>query len=294
MKRLLILSLCIGAYTSLQSKETMYKDFITDFFSTKAEAALMKESLLEQLTARNMQVQTQRLRHRQADRESTSLSVVPEEFTLDLDNVLTTGLFSIKDSLKPTKLEGISEKQIDDHWEIYKQHVIKTNALHATLNELRSEKKTTTRDYHDQKQWYDSQHNSMLLHEYYFGNLEAGHVIPQPDERFYRAIEKSFGSYEAWQRDFIQTAMTPRIGWVILYGDSDTGLLTNHFLSDIEDGHAASSVPLLVLDIWEHAYMVDHQAADKTGYLETFIKNIKWPTVINRFTEMETARGIQP
>lgn len=165
--------------------------------------------------------------------------------------------YHVKD-IKPTGLIGISDKQIDDHWKLYEGYVKQVNAL-------------TNERYR-----FGFEYNGMVLHEYYFQNLTAGGT-PLPDGPLKKKIEQRWGSFEAWQKDFIDAGKTRGIGWAILYTDGKT--LNNYFIFGHDIGHIAGFTPLLVMDVWEHAYMVDHNAGGRSDYINAFLKNVDWARI---------------
>ena len=171
------------------------------------------------------------------------------------------------------------------HFELYEGYVQQTNNLTEKIAGFFKEGQVDwdkVLDYSELKRRLGFEYNGMVLHEYYFGNLKAGQNEPQ-NGIFFKAIEKVFGSYEKWKKDFEQAGKTRGIGWAILYIDETTNNLTNHFIQEHENGHIAGFQPILVLDVWEHAYMVDHQSDGRGKYITAFMKNIDWKRVEERF-----------
>jgi Fe-Mn family superoxide dismutase len=120
----------------------------------------------------------------------------------------------------------------------------------------------------------------MVLHEYYFENLISGGT-KLSDGELKKAIEKKWGSYEKWEMDFVATGKSRGIGWAILYAKEKN--LINNFIISHDYGHIAGYKPILVMDVWEHAYMVDHKASGRGDYIAAFMKNINWQIVEVRF-----------
>ena len=124
--------------------------------------------------------------------------------------------------------------------------------------------------------------NGIVLHELYFENLTAG--IAQPKSgKFIETITKQFGSFDKWKEDFINCGKTRGIGWAILYFDPSSKTMVNSFIAEHEIGHIATFKPILVMDVWEHAYMVDYSATDRGKYIDAFMQNINWEIVEKRF-----------
>ncbi len=185
---------------------------------------------------------------------------------------------------KPKGLSDISDLQIDDHWKLYEGYVKQVNALNAELAFLRSEKKTNSLAYADRRRRYGFEYNGMVLHEFYFGNLTADSTTLR-QSALRTNIEATWGSVEAWREDFALCGLTRGVGWAILYLDPVTKDLTNHFIREHHEGHISTFVPILAMDVWEHAYMVDHHADGRATYIEAFLKNINWEINEKRYDD---------
>ena len=191
-------------------------------------------------------------------------------------------LYSVQTHLIPKNLIGITTKQIEDHWNLYKGYVNQVNTLNEELTFLRKEKKENSLVYADPRRRYGFEYNGMILHEYYFGNLKTSNAQLN-NGALYNTMTISFGSYEVWKTDFENTGKTRGIGWAILYYDPLITTLSNHFIAEHQNGTITGLIPLLVMDVWEHAYMVDHTASGRNEYISSFMKNIDWETVEQRF-----------
>ena len=197
--------------------------------------------------------------------------------------------YLVQEQLKPTGLLGISDAQVTDHWNLYKGYVTQSNTLNSELQTLQTSGQGNSLAYADRRRRYGFEYNGMVLHEYYFGNLRAGiNDASKSDVR--KAIEKTWGSYEAWKADFESAGKTRGIGWAILYADSTTGELSNHFIHEHANGNIAGFAPILVLDVWEHAYMVDHKAGGRADYITAFMQNIYWDKVEERLDAVRSGK----
>lgn len=172
--------------------------------------------------------------------------------------------------------EGISQEQLEQHFKLYQGYVANTNKLNATLAQQLTEGKEGTPDYNEQKRRFGFEYSGMRLHEYYFGNLKPQGSQLAAGSALRRQIEQDFGSYEAWERDFKATGLMRGIGWAVLYQDPMTKRLQNFWVSDHENGHPAGFLPILVMDVWEHAFTVDFKPTEKAKYIEAFFANIDW------------------
>lgn len=192
--------------------------------------------------------------------------------------------YTVQEKLKPTNLSNISDAQINDHWTLYVGYVNQVNRLNDELIQLISENQTNSLLYSDRRRRMGFEYNGMILHEYYFGNLCSKCSTLNPGS-LNQGIEKHWGSFASWQEDFANAGKTRGIGWAILYMDTLTGQLINVFVKEHENGHIASFIPLLVMDVWEHAYMVDHKAGGRADYINAFFLNINWKVVEERYKE---------
>ncbi len=128
--------------------------------------------------------------------------------------------------------------------------------------------------------------NSMILHESYFANLGGDGRAEGPA---LRSIETAFGSFDEWERQFRLTglALGGGSGWAILAYSPRDGSLHNVWAADHAHG-LAGGVPLLAMDMYEHAYAIDF-GADAKAYVDAFFQNVLWAEV-NRWTESAFAR----
>jgi superoxide dismutase, Fe-Mn family len=131
----------------------------------------------------------------------------------------------------------------------------------------------------------------MILHEYYFSNLKrAAEPAPGKGSGLGQALEKNFGGVDRWKADFQAIGGMRGVGWAVLFQDPVTERLVNHWISLHQDGPPAGFKPLLVMDVWEHAYMRDYKATEKAQYIEAFFRNIDWHAVEGRLNERAAIR----
>jgi len=125
------------------------------------------------------------------------------------------------------------------------------------------------------------EYNGMRLHEYYFGNLtkRAGGA---PDPSLRDALAASFGDFETWKKNFAAVGAMRGVGWAIAYEDPWTGNISNHWITLHEVGNVAGFNPILVMDVWEHAFMLDYKPAERAKYIEAFLGNVDWQIVKKR------------
>lgn len=178
-------------------------------------------------------------------------------------------------------LAGISDKEVQVHLGLYGGYVANTNKLNELLAEMTRKGESGTPKWAELNRRAGWEYNGMRLHEFYFGNLYPKGK-GQPGAKLTAGLEKTFGSFEAWKQDFFACATMRGIGWVILYYDPQAGTYSNHWITEHDIGHPAGFKPVLVLDMWEHAFMVDYVPADKKKYIDAFFGNVDWDEVESR------------
>ncbi len=180
----------------------------------------------------------------------------------------------------PTKLNGISEKLIRSHHENNYTGAVKAlNAVEQRLVALAKEKDLPAYIYGDLKRQELIRTGSIVLHEKYFANLGGN---GKADGSSKKLIEQWFGSYEAWEAEFKRTgnALSGGSGWTILAFNQHSKELHNYWSAD-HTSNAPFTVPLLVLDMYEHAYQMDYGAA-AAKYIDAFMTNVNWQEVNRR------------
>jgi len=175
-------------------------------------------------------------------------------------------------------LEGLSDRLLKNHITLYQGYVTNVNKL-AEIGEATE---LGSPQYAELKRRFGWEYNGMVLHELYFSNLAKQSSSLPDDSDLRKKISERFGSFEAWEKDFRATGAMRGIGWVVLYFDQTGGRLFNAWINEHDTGHFAGAVPLLVMDVFEHAYMVDYDLK-KADYINAFMKLIDWPAVEKRF-----------
>ncbi len=181
----------------------------------------------------------------------------------------------------PAALRGLSENLLrSHHHNNYGGAVKRLNAIHG---ELRKQSPASIPGFilNGLKREELVASNSMLLHELYFGSLGGDGRTMEP--AWDLALKASFGSFEHWRDEFVAMgkALGGGSGWVVLMFLPRNGTLMNQWAAD--HTHAlAGGVPLLALDMYEHAYHIDYGAA-AGAYINAFMENIDWAAVYLRY-----------
>ena len=188
-------------------------------------------------------------------------------------------------------LNGISDQTLEMHFKLYEGYVKGTNDLNQRISDILADgvvNPDETLAYSELKRRLGFEYNGMVLHEYYFGNMKKhGSGDPGRNSDFHRSATESFGSYEIWKADFMGVGKMRGVGWAICYQNPADGLLSNHWVSLHEVGNVSGFVPVLVMDVWEHAFLLDYKPADRPKYIEAFFSNIDWGTVDGRVQSNE-------
>jgi len=188
--------------------------------------------------------------------------------------------YTAKDYSSLIGMEGFSETLLNNHFTLYQGYIANTNKLLDSLGAMLKEDKVGTPEYAELKRRLGFEFNGMRLHEYYFENL-GGKGVLDKSGKLGKKLAEEFGSYEDWEKDFRATATMRGIGWAILYQDNLTGGLLNQWINEHETGHLAGCNPILVLDVFEHAFMIDY-GLKRADYIEAFFNNINWKQVESR------------
>lgn len=190
----------------------------------------------------------------------------------------------------PAKLNGFSEKLIRSHWENnYGGSVKALNTVKQRLAGFLEDADTPPFIYNDLKREHLMRTGSVVLHELYFGNLGG---TGKPDAALSKALSEAFGSVDAWEKEFkrMGAGLGGGSGWVMLGFNLHSGLLENYWQWDHLHAPTAT-LPILVMDMYEHSYQMDYGAA-APAYVDAFFRNIHWETVAARLDKALKARAV--
>jgi Fe-Mn family superoxide dismutase len=192
-------------------------------------------------------------------------------------------------------LKGISDQTLEMHFKLYEGYVKETNNLSEKIAEFLKDGKVDQEEmplYSELKRRLGFEFNGMVLHEYYFENLKKdGGGEPERSSSFYKAAAASFGSYEVWKADFAGVGKMRGVGWAMCYENPANGRLSNHWISLHQTGEVAGFNPVLVMDVWEHAFLLDYKPADRPKYIEAFFSNMNWSAVEARLKTGKSDRA---
>lgn len=180
-------------------------------------------------------------------------------------------------------IPGLDDALLKMHFKLYEGYVNNTNAILQKLQLLSSTGQNRTPEFAALKRLIGWEFDGMLLHEYYFENLGGKTPLDAKDALSIK-INQDFGGYEQWKADFIATGLMRGIGWVVAYIEPKNGRLVNEWINEHDLGHLAGGTPLLIMDVFEHAYITQF-ALDRAKYIDVFFANINWDAVSKRYAK---------
>jgi Fe-Mn family superoxide dismutase len=175
-------------------------------------------------------------------------------------------------------LHGISDQTLAVHFGLYEGYVKNTNLLNEQLAEIVAAGTAGGANPHfaELTRRLGFEYNGKILHEYYFDNLTNSPGGDPASGKLHEALAASFGDFATWKKDFTSVAALRGVGWAIAFQDPSNGRISNHWVTLHEDGNPAGFKPILVLDVWEHAFLLDYKPAERPKYIEAFFANIDW------------------
>ena len=179
------------------------------------------------------------------------------------------------------ELKGISAETIEEHLKLYEGYVKHFNLIHEIVEDKNNEEFVRREIYRRQAFEYDGIRN----HEIYFAQFEGGSTSLTTSRSLQKSIEKEWGDFTKWLNGFKAIALTRGIGWAMLGLDKINNTLIQYWVDEQHLGHLTGVVPILALDMWEHAYVADYQPSGKKQYIEDFFANLNWRVVEKNFEE---------
>ncbi len=188
--------------------------------------------------------------------------------------------YTAKDYARLIGMPGFSETLLTNHFTLYQGYVTNTNKVLDLLDQFAKEGKGGTPEFAELKRRLGWEFNGMRLHELYFENL-GGKSPLDAGGKLAKKMAESFGSVEAWEKEFRATGAMRGIGWAVLYQDPASGRLINFWINEHDTAHPAGCTPILIMDVFEHAFMLDY-GLKRADYIEAFFKNINWQAAESR------------
>lgn len=187
-------------------------------------------------------------------------------------------MYEAKDYSHLLGTAGFSDALLNNHFKLYQGYVTNTNKAAEMLKDSALDPYL----YGEVKRRFGWEFSGMRLHELYFGNMTKEESQGDWESPLVAKMTEQWGSPDAWKADFLATGAMRGIGWVVLYHDPEANMLFNTWINEHDLGHLTGCTPLLVMDVFEHAFMLDY-GLDKKSYLEAFWKAIDWKAVQERY-----------
>lgn len=188
---------------------------------------------------------------------------------------------TIRQQTFPYNTNAVSKKQFEEHLKLYKGYVDKSNAIYDDLlagPQLQKDANKTYSEYRGLKKGESYALDGVILHELYFQNMTQ--TSGAAGTGFRSLAERCFGGFDKWANDFTACAKAAR-GWCVAAFEQRTETLRNILLDAHDEGVVCAAYPLLVIDMYEHAYFMDY-GTDAAGYIKKFMDSVCWKTVDER------------
>ncbi len=181
----------------------------------------------------------------------------------------------------------LSSGNVQNHIELYEDYLQKFSLTSAKLDTAdKSEAHTNHSDYRSYKQDETFNMNGSYLHELYFANIADNASQINMDTLAYMRLNRDFGTFDDWQKDFMACAVSSRCGWAITYLNMYTQTYMNCFIDLHADNVPVGMYPVIVIDMWQHAYYKDYLKDSKT-YLVAMMKQLRWSVIEERFAKAD-------
>lgn len=184
-------------------------------------------------------------------------------------------------------VEGITPNQLSQHLELYHGYVKKINDIDSQIHAMTPDLEKMNATYSPFRELNVEQTyalNGVILHEYYFENLGGTLKAPTDTEMVHKLFTQEFGSWDNYVNHLLTVAKSMR-GWAITGYNLRDHRIHNYGLDQHNQWVPMNVIPLLVLDVYEHAYMIDF-GTKRPAYLEAFMKNLNWEVVDQRLRTM--------
>ena len=180
-------------------------------------------------------------------------------------------------------LKGISEKTMEEHMKLYNGYVNNANLILQKIDELSQDSEKNAYALAEVNRRFGFEFNGIRNHEVYFSLLEnnstggsEASMVEKVAPKLKQAIEKEWGSFDAWLLRFKAMAMTRGIGWAMLYKDNKTGGLLNAWVDEQHLGQLQDCTLVFCIDMWEHSFVADYAPSGKKNYVNDFLENANW------------------
>jgi len=191
-------------------------------------------------------------------------------------------VYQVRDFSHLLGAEGLNDNLLQNHFKLYEGYVKHTNKYLQLFRQL----DPSSTEFADVKRRFGFEFDGMRLHELYFENMAKDAKTPAENSPLLKAIAQEYGGFDQWKTRFLAVGAMRGIGWAILYVDPRTGQLVNDWVNEHHHNHMAACAPLLVMDVWEHAYLTQF-GLDRKQYMDVFFNHIDWDVVAQRYQDVQ-------
>ena len=213
--------------------------------------------------------------------------VIRETLGFDDDQKALAEAYVTQAKVYKLRTDLLSSKALAAHQELLQKYVATLNEISARLDSAdRSTANANHSDYRSLKIDEAYNMNAAFLHAYFFDNIADPNSKIVMDSLAFMRIERDFGTFDDWQKDFIACALSSRNGWAMTVYN---GFL-DRYINVCIDLHSlnvpVNCYPVIVLDMWEHSYFRDY-LTDKQKYVFAMMKEFNWEVIEKRFERAE-------
>ena len=212
--------------------------------------------------------------------------IVKEEAKLPALDVVNESFVAEPKQFKQVS-EFVSQKTKDSHVEKYKNYVDAFNKASSKLDTApRGDVNSRHSEFRSLKLDETWNLNALWLHELYFANCFDPHSEVVMDSMAFLRLQRDFGTFDDWQRDFMACALASRSGWAVTGYHLFLKKYVNFFIDEHSGNVPVGLFPVVVVDMWEHAYYKDY-LNDAKSYLVAQMRELNWEVIEDRFKKAE-------
>lgn len=182
--------------------------------------------------------------------------------------------------------EFVSQKTKDAHVDLYKGYVESLNKISAELDSAERGGNSRHSDFRSLKLDEVYNLNATWLHELYFANCFDPHSEVVMDSMAFLRLQRDFGTFDDWQRDFMACANSARNGWAVCGYHMFLKKYVNFFIDSHDGSVPVGLYPVIVVDMWQHSYYKDY-LNDVKSYLISQMREFNWTVIEDRFKKTE-------
>lgn len=212
--------------------------------------------------------------------------------TLDVKKESINEAFAAQPKQVNLRTDFLSSANVQNHIELYEDYIEKFNNTSAKLDTVdKSSVSSNHSEFRSTKIDETFNMNGAYLHELYFSNIGDSQSRIGMDSLSFMRLNRDFGTFDDWQKDFIACAKASRCGWVVTY----LNMYTQSYMNCVIDLHTENvpvgMYPVIVMDLWQHAYYRDY-LKDADAYLSAMMKQLRWPVIEKRFEKADRILNI--